>query len=119
MTARSAIVGLGMTEMTRSPIGDNPTLAARAIRLALEDAGLEKAALDGLLINAGVTRDRWFALALQSAMGLRDLKLLSEMGCHYAQGHLLGLPLEKAQVRNYLADKAIMEPTAFASSCAA
>jgi acetyl-CoA acetyltransferase len=79
MTAKGAIVGLGITEMTRSPIGDNPTLAARAIRLALEDAGLEKSALDGLLINTGVTGRSWFSLALQSAMGLRDLKLVSEM----------------------------------------
>ena len=43
MAAQAAIVGLGITEMTRTPIGDNPTLAARAIKLALDDAGLQTA----------------------------------------------------------------------------
>ncbi len=77
--ASSAIVGLGITEMTRAPIGDNPTLAARAIRLALEDAGLAKDDLDGLLINTGVTSNDWFPLGLQAMMGLRNLKLVNHM----------------------------------------
>lgn len=79
MTAQGAIVGLGITEMTRSPIGDNPTLAARAIKLALEDAGLQKSDLDGLLVNAGSTGTAWNQLGLQTQMGLRNLKLMNHM----------------------------------------
>ncbi len=79
MTAQGAIVGLGITEMTRSPIGDNMTLAARAIKLALEDAGLQKSDLDGLLVNAGSTGATWNQLGLQTAMGLRNLKLMNHM----------------------------------------
>ncbi|MBE7519258.1 MAG: thiolase family protein [Thermoflexaceae bacterium] len=79
MSARAAIVGLGMTEMSRSPIGDNQTLAARAIRLALADGGLSKDDLDGLLINTGATGNTWYPLGLQVAMGLRNLKLVNHM----------------------------------------
>ena len=79
MTARGAIVGLGITEMTRTPIGDNATLAARAIRLALEDAGLKKDDLDGLHVNGGVTANEWNPLGLAPFMGLRNLKLMNHM----------------------------------------
>ena len=79
MAAQAAIVGLGITEMTRTPIGDNPTLAARAIKLALDDAGLQKSDLDGLLVNAGSTGATWNQLGLQTQMGLRNLKLMNHM----------------------------------------
>ncbi len=88
MTATSqpsgAIVGLGLTEMTRRYTGGAVTLAARAVRLALEDAGLEKTDLDGLLINSGISGMRGFgpgnlSLNLQSAMGLKDLRLANHM----------------------------------------
>jgi acetyl-CoA acetyltransferase len=79
MSAQGAIVGLGITEMTRAPIGDNATLAARAIKLALEDAGLQKSDIDGLFINAGSTAANWYQLALQNQMGLRNLKLMNHM----------------------------------------
>lgn len=72
-------MGLGMTEMSRSPIGDNQTLAARAIRLALEDCSLKKDDLDGLLVSTGVTGNSWYPLGLQAVMGLRNLKLLNHM----------------------------------------
>ena len=70
--------------MTREYIGDAMTLAIRAIRLALEDAGLAKAHLDGLLINAGASSADPDApgsvgLRLQNAMGLRNLRLLTQM----------------------------------------
>ena len=54
MNSASAICGLGITEMGRVYRGADD-LAAEAVYLALEDAGLPKAQLDGLLINAGVT----------------------------------------------------------------
>ncbi len=80
----AAISGLGITRMTREYIGDAMTLAIRAIRLALEDAGLAKAHLDGLLINAGASSADPDApgsvgLRLQNAMGLRNLRLLTQM----------------------------------------
>ncbi|WP_427965650.1 putative bifunctional diguanylate cyclase/phosphodiesterase [Altererythrobacter sp.] len=46
----------------------------------------------------------------------RQLELLREMGCHYVQGHLLGYPVEGAQVRECLAGKARLEPALVASS---
>ena len=56
--------------------------AAEAINLALDDAGLERYDLDGLLVNPGIT---WFnnpmaSFSVQQAMGLRDLRLTATMG---------------------------------------
>ena len=77
----TAIVGLGITPQGRvygrTPLG----FAVDAIRLALEDAGLERSDLDGLLLNPGLA---WNDLGmgsfqLQQAMGLRDLHLSATM----------------------------------------
>ena len=51
--------------------------AVEAVHLALEDAGLDKSQLDGLLINAGVTQG--IDVSLQRALGLRELDLLTFM----------------------------------------
>jgi len=80
----AAIAGLGITEMTRQYTGDAITLAIRAISLALEDAGLEKDDLDGLLINSGVSAAGPFdpgslGLNLQVSAGLRNLRLVNHM----------------------------------------
>jgi acetyl-CoA acetyltransferase len=84
----AAIAGLGITEMTRAWIGDAATIAVRAVRLALEDAGLQKTDLDGLLINAGTVGTGIMGsgggpgslgIDLHTKMGLRDLKLLCHM----------------------------------------
>ncbi len=82
LRARCAIAGLGQTRMGKTfdhsgPIG----FAAEAVNLALEDAGLQRADLDGLLVNPGIT---WFnnpmaSSSLQHAMGLRDLRLTATM----------------------------------------
>lgn len=82
--AVGAIAGLGMTEMTRTPIGDSPTLATKAIRLALDDAGLTKDDLDGLLINSGITglnpaNPGGLGLGLQRTGGFRNLGFLNHM----------------------------------------
>ena len=79
-----AIAGLGITEMTRQYTGDAATLAARAISLALEDAGLKKTDLDGLLTNAGISGADPYSpgsvgLSLQATMGLRNLRLMNHM----------------------------------------
>ncbi len=77
----TAIAGLGITPQgkvyDRNPVG----FAVDAIRLALDDAGLERSDLDGLLLNPGLTwRDMGMgSFQLQQAMGLRDLRLSATM----------------------------------------
>ena len=77
LSGKAAIVGLGITEMTREYIGPTDQVAGRAIRLALEDAGLEKSDVDGLLVNAGVTND--ISIQLQKTLGMRNLRLMNHM----------------------------------------
>jgi acetyl-CoA acetyltransferase len=73
----AAIVGLGITPQGK--VYDNTPLgfAVDAVRLALDDAGLARTDLDGLLLNPGLA---WQDLGmgsfqLQQALGLRDLRL--------------------------------------------
>jgi len=82
LSGATAIVGLGITPQGKvygnTPVG----FAVDAVRLALEDAGLERTDLDGLLLNPGLA---WNDLGmgsfqLQQAMGLRDLRLSATMG---------------------------------------
>ncbi len=77
----TAIVGLGITPQGKvygnTPVG----FAVDAVRLALEDAGLERTDLDGLILNPGLA---WNDLGmgsfqLQQAMGLRNLRLSATM----------------------------------------
>jgi acetyl-CoA acetyltransferase len=83
MTLRgaTAIAGLGITRQGKvydhTPLG----FAAEAVRLGLEDAGLTRADLDGLLVNPGLSwGDMGMAsFQLQQAMGLRNLRLSSSM----------------------------------------
>ncbi len=77
LSGKGAIVGLGMTEMTREYTKSAAGLAAEAIRLAIDDAGLLKEDIDGLLINAGVTQG--ISTGLQRALGMRDLRLVNHM----------------------------------------
>ena len=77
----AAIVGLGVTPQGKvygnTPVG----FAVDAVSLALEDAGLARTDLDGLLLNPGLTwRDMGMgSFQLQQAMGLRDLRLSATM----------------------------------------
>ena len=75
VSVKAAIVGLGMTEMTREYTKSASGLAAEAIKIAIEDAGLIKEDIDGLLINAGVTQG--VSTNLQRVLGMRDMKLSS------------------------------------------
>jgi acetyl-CoA acetyltransferase len=77
----AAIAGLGITPQGkvygRSPIG----FAVDAVTRALEDAGLSRRDLDGVLLNPGLA---WSDLGmgsfqLQQALGLRDLRLSATM----------------------------------------
>ena len=67
----SAIVGLGITDMTRYYTKPGALLAAEAIKLAMDDAGLKKDDIDGLLTNAGISDP--IGLGFQVTMGMRNL----------------------------------------------
>ena len=73
----AAVVGLGMTQMTRRYVKSSTALAAEAVQLALDDAGLVKEDLDGLLTNPGVGPDG-IGRGLHFSLGLRNLRLYSQ-----------------------------------------
>src|SRR5690349_15193192 len=78
----TAIAGLGITPQGKVYGNTAVGFAVDAVRLALDDAGLDRTDLDGLLLNPGLT---WNDLGmgsfqLQQAMGLRDLRLSATMG---------------------------------------
>lgn len=78
--AAAAIVGLGMTEMSRKFTRPPAILAVEAIRLAMEDAGLHKHDIDGLLINRSpVVPFESLNVTLQNVGGLRNLRLLNDL----------------------------------------
>jgi acetyl-CoA acetyltransferase len=77
-SAFGAIAGLGITRMSRDPIGSAVSLAAEAVTIACRDAGISKDEIDGLLVNAGVGASP-LSLRLQVALGLRDLGLANHM----------------------------------------
>jgi acetyl-CoA acetyltransferase len=74
----SAIVGLGFSALSRKPIGTVRSLAAEAVRAAIDDAGLNLADIDGLLLNpSALAAENALPLKLQEDIGLRDLSLLA------------------------------------------
>jgi len=81
LKSKAAIVGLGITEQGKvydySPVG----FAIAAVRLAIEDAGLQRDDIDGLLLNPGLswTDQGMGSFQLQQAMGLRNLRLSATM----------------------------------------
>ncbi|MGW0948905.1 thiolase family protein [Streptomyces sp. NPDC002623] len=77
-TARGPVIaGLGITETGKVYGRSAADFAADAVRRAAEDAGLALSDLDGLLTSSGVSDG--VGLSLQTELGLRDLRLLSEM----------------------------------------
>jgi len=77
----AAIAGLGITPQGRVYDTNAIGFAVDAVRLALDDAGLARSDLDGLLLNPGLT---WGDLGMGSfglsqALGLRDLRLTATM----------------------------------------
>ena len=78
---QTAVCGLGITEMGKVYGHDSSWFAGEAIRLAVEDAGISKDDLDGLLINPGITggMGSGISIPLQNYLGLRNLRLLNHM----------------------------------------
>ncbi|MFJ4828624.1 thiolase family protein [Streptomyces sp. NPDC088747] len=72
-----AIAGLGITEMGKVYGRGAADFAADAVRRAAQDAGLALSDIDGLLTSQGVGGG--VGLGLQRDLGLRDLRMLSEV----------------------------------------
>ena len=77
----TAIAGLGITPQGKVYGSNAVGFAVDAVRLALDDAGLRREDLDGLLVNPGLS---WGDMGmgsfqLQQALGLRDLRLTATM----------------------------------------
>src|SRR5262245_42602410 len=77
----AAIAGLGITAQGKVYGPNAIGFAVDAIRMALDDAGLARSDLDGLLVNPGLTwHDQGMgSFQLQQALGLRDLRLTATM----------------------------------------
>ena len=71
---KCAIVGLGVTAMGKVYGRSASDFAAEAIHMALEDAGLKKEEVDGLLINANMSPE--MSPLLQMTLGFEDLSLI-------------------------------------------
>jgi acetyl-CoA acetyltransferase len=80
MKGQTTIAGLGITEMGKVYGRTVTDFAAEAIALALDDAGLEKSDVDGLLINANHSPE--MAPMLQMSLGFEDLTLISAMSAY-------------------------------------
>jgi len=77
---KCSIVGLGVTAMGKVYGRSATDFAAEAIHLALEDAGLKKEDVDGLLINANMSPE--MSPLLQMTLGFEDLSLLNVMNAY-------------------------------------
>src|SRR4029077_7664747 len=74
---KGSIVGLGVTPMGKIYGRRAVDFAAEAIALALDDAGLTKNDVDGLLINANIPND--MDPRTQMALGFENLTLINVM----------------------------------------
>ena len=77
----AAIAGLGITPQGKVYGTNAIGFAVDAVRLGLEDAGLTRTDLDGLLLNPGLTwNDMGMgSFGLSQALGLRNLRLTATM----------------------------------------
>ncbi len=89
LSGRAAITGLGMTELGRVHGRSATDFAVDAVRRAAADAGLAVNAIDGLLLNAGVSQG--IDLSLAQAIGLRQLAVHTQMnGYGSSAGQMVG-----------------------------
>ena len=81
LKSKTAIAGLGQTRQGKVYDRTHVGFAVEAVQLALADAGLERADLDGLLLNPGLAwgNAAMGSFMLQQALGLRDVKLQATM----------------------------------------
>ncbi len=77
---KGAIVGLGVTPMGKIYGRRSVDFAAEAIALALDDAGLAKSDIDGLLINANISGD--MDVRTQMMLGFENLTLVNVMSAY-------------------------------------
>jgi acetyl-CoA acetyltransferase len=89
--ADAAIAGLGITEMGKIYGRSAADFAAEAVALALDDAGLAKSDIDGLLINGN--GNEHMTPYLQMALGFQDLSMLNVMS---AAGSTVGAMVQYA-----------------------
>jgi acetyl-CoA acetyltransferase len=78
LRGKTAIAGLGITKMGKNYAHPNAVgFAVEAIELALEDAGLSRSDLDGILVNPGLTwgSDLMASYTVQQVMGIKDIRL--------------------------------------------
>jgi len=87
MRRTAAIVGAGLTEVGKVYGRTASSFAAEAVRLAVADAGLVLGDVDGLLVNAGMSGDLDVTLARR--LGLRDLRLLSQVNAYGASAGIM------------------------------
>jgi acetyl-CoA acetyltransferase len=73
----AVIAGLGVTDVGKVYGRSATDFAADAVRRATADAGLPLREVDGLLVSSGLKKD--VSVTLQRVLGLRDLRLLSEI----------------------------------------
>lgn len=78
---RAAIVGIGATEFSKDSGRSELTLAAEAVRAALEDAGLTPAEVDGMVT---FTMDTSPEITVAQAAGIGELSFFSRV--HYGGG---------------------------------
>lgn len=100
-----AIAGLGVTPMGKIYGRSATDFALEAVHLALADAGLHKEDVDGLLINANMSRE--MNPQLQQALGLENLSLLNVMN---AYGSTAGTMIQYAAmaIENGLANVVVL-----------
>ncbi|MEX2158513.1 MAG: thiolase family protein [Dehalococcoidia bacterium] len=90
LKGKAAISGLGITEQGRVYGHDAAWFACEAVKLAIEDSGLRKDEIDGLLVNQGVTPLPGLGgIDLQNHLGLTDLRLLSSMNAGGATASMM------------------------------
>ena len=76
---QTAIAGLGVTPMGRIYGHDAQHFGAEAVRLAVEDSGIDRGEIDGLLVNSGIGSSGALSTRMQNYLGLPNLRLLNHM----------------------------------------
>jgi acetyl-CoA acetyltransferase len=85
--AAVAIAGLGMTELGKVYERSSSSLAAEAVRLAVADAGLGLASVDGLLVSSGIAQQ--VGVSLAGVLNLGPLALLAQVNAFGATAGIM------------------------------